>query len=142
MTAIGENGRLAPGESWQRAMDHVAQQFARGAKRRYRVEARLVEPGWWAYNAVKLPKDRPGLAATEPLPMTQERLDDLAAQLPRCAARAKGSHGGGSKVAYPRERLARQAADFLGQRAYPCPLPAPAIGEHWHTTSEGGRRRA
>lgn len=125
MTAIGEKGRLGPGESWRRAMEQVHKLHAAGAKKRYRVTARLVEPGWWAYSAQKTLAD---------IPLPGAQANKLATTLPRCAQRARGRHGGGSKVAWPTRELARQAAAALKCKVYECKLPAPAIGRHWHLT--------
>jgi hypothetical protein len=140
MVEVGQYGRLPPGESWQRAMDRVRQLHAEGAKRRYRVTGRQVEPGWWTYRAVKISpsreaykddvRDRNGVK-----PLTRQRAAQLAAKMPRCAQRARAHHGGDSKVAWPTLALAWRVADVLGGSAYECKLPAPAIGQHWHTTS-------
>lgn len=154
MTAIGEKGRLAPGESWRRAMGQVHQLHRDGSKRRYRVRGWQVEPGWWAYQVSKHPSGRflryvatldemvhrrsPG--PSKPQPMTRGRIAELSARLPRCAQRARSLHGGDSKVAWPSKGMAWEVASALGHHAYPCDLPAPAIGEHWHTSRSKRRR--
>jgi len=146
VTAIGENGRMPPGESWRRAMDKVVELHARGAKRRYRVRGRLVEPGWWAYEAVKISEKPLTLAqemqAASAKPLTREQVAGLAAQLPRCAQRAKALHGGDSKAAWPSQGLAHRAAEALGQSVYECKLPAPALGRHWHLTTRKKKKRS
>lgn len=53
--------------------------------------------------------------------------------LPRCAERSRRS--GNSKIAIPDARTAMAMAIYLGQRAYRCELPAPAIGPHWHMST-------
>jgi hypothetical protein len=142
VTEIGQNGRLPPGEGWARAMAKVADLHARGSKRRYRVRGRLVEPGWWRYEAVKgPPRARGGSDARPDLPpLTRQVIAQMAVGLPRCAQRARSTHGGDSKVAWPSKGLAWRVANALGHTAYQCTLPAPAIGEHWHTTSSRKRR--
>lgn len=139
-TPIGQHGRLPPGESWCRAMQEVARRRAGGATRRYRVRGYRIEEGWYAYRVVKVARPQP--APPVPEPMTRERIAELSAQLPRCAQRSRANHGGNSKVAWPSYALADEVAAFLGFYAYECPLAAPAIGEHWHTsTSKKGSKR-
>ncbi len=142
MTEVGEKGRTPPGESWRRARDEVIKLHRRGARHRYRIKSRLIEPGWWTYDFVKAGRidEDANPAHTAPVPMTQERLDELSSHLPRCAQRARSERGGRTKVAWPREKLAHQAAEFLGQDLYLCTLPAPAIGEHWHTMTRKTKR--
>lgn len=141
MTEPGTLGRSAPGESWKRAMALVAARHAAGSKRRYRVAARLIEPGWWVYEVSKIARDdhRPVKAA--PVELTRHELAELATTLPRCAQRAHIDRGGNSKVAWPSADLAGQMARALGVRAYPCRLPAPAIGKHWHVTTTKKKAR-
>lgn len=148
MTAVGENGRLPPGESWRKAMDQVERARRDGSKRRYRVRGWQVEPGWWAYQVSKVPSERflryvAGLGAARPEkpPLTGAQVAVLAMEMPRCAQRAKASHGGETKVAWPSAAMAQRVADALRQDAYRCDLPAPAIGEHWHTATARKRRR-
>jgi hypothetical protein len=141
MTAIGEYGRKPPGESWRLAMARAEQLRAEGSKRRYRIRGRRIAPGWWTYEAVKVSRAvaAPAPRRMPPQPMTKQRIAALAATLPRCAQRGRVEHGGGTKVAWPR-RLAWPVANTLGQYAYPCELPAPALGEHWHTSKSRKRR--
>jgi hypothetical protein len=103
-----------------------------------------VEPGWWAYTEKKIsvglpkydPRERRGM-----IPLSRERVRGLAAQLPRCAQRAREVHGGDSKVAWPTQGLAWRVADALKATVYKCPLPAPAIGDHWHVTTRKKHKR-
>lgn len=117
----------------------VAERHAQGSKKRYEVYGYQIEPGWWAYSFRRARK--PPHVRTEAQPMSQELIEELSAQLPRCAQRARASHGGGSKLAITDERLAERMAGFLGVRFYRCQLPAPAIGEHWHMSTSKKRRR-
>lgn len=136
-TPVGVNGRLPPGESWRRALGEVAKKFADGAKRRYRIRGRQIEPGWWAYEVSKEPKPR-----YVPKFIRATTLTELAEGLPRCAQRATERHGGGTKVAWPNRAYAERAVELAGKgRAYPCDLPAPAIGKHWHHTTTAKRRK-
>lgn len=137
MTAVGENGRMPPGESWRRALAEANALHAQGSKRRYRIRSRLVEPGWWAYEAV--PHGR--IPTPEQVPLTRDDVAVLSRLYPRCAQRARECHGGGSKVAWTDQNLARRVAEALGQGMYLCKLPAPAIGEHWHTKTGKSKRR-
>lgn len=139
MTQPGQFGRSAPGESWRRAMEEVAERRAAGAKRRYRVYGRQIEPGWWAYRVSHITGPPP--VKKEPVPLTRDRIAGMAAKLPRCAQRSRANHGGNSKVAWPNAGVAGQVAGFVGGSAYRCQLPAPAIGEHWHVTSKKKRKR-
>lgn len=148
MTAIGENGRLPPGESWRKAMDQVERARRDGSKRRYRVRGWQVEPGWWAYQVSKVPSDRflryvAGLGVERPAqpPLSGAQVAVLALEMPRCVERARKSHGGSTKVAWPSAAMAERVAAALGQSAYRCKLPAPAIGDHWHTTTVKKRRK-
>lgn len=132
-TPVGVNGRLPPGESWRRALGEVADKFAGGAKRRYRIRGRQIEPGWWAYEVSK--EARPPYV---PKFLRAVTVSELAEGLPRCAQRAAERHGGGTKVAWPTRAMAQRAVELTGKgRAYLCKLPAPAIGEHWHHTTTG-----
>jgi hypothetical protein len=137
-TPIGSNGRMPPGESWRRAMEEAGRRIAEGSTRRYRVQARRVEPGWWAYELKKVSRN---LQVPASMPQTLEQLRELHQTLPRCAQRATTRHGGGFKVAYLSEALARRAAELTRGRPYQCKLPAPAIGEHWHHTTSKRRKR-
>lgn len=141
MTEPGALGRSVPGESWKRAMQVVAERHAAGSKRRYRVASRMIEPGWWVYEVSKVSRPYVPPPVAGPEPLTQRELDELAMTLPRCAQRAAADRGGNSKVAWPSAELAGQMARMLGQRAYLCSLPAPAIGKHWHV-STGKKRKA
>jgi len=127
-------------------MAEVAELHANGAKRRYRVTGRQVEPGWWAYSAKKIGTELVGLPArlrgAAGQMLTRAHIAELAPQLPRCVQRARERHGGGTKVAWPSRALAERVAETVGGSAYRCQLSAPAIGEHWHVTSRKGRRRA
>lgn len=136
MIEPGQFGRSAPGESWRRAMEEVAERYAMGGKGRYRVYARQIEPGWWAYEVGKAKAPPPSR-----VPMSKARLDELGRTLPRCAQRSRGIHGGNSKLAMTDERTAQEVAAFLGAHAYRCLLPAPAIGEHWHVSTSKKRRK-
>ena len=142
-TPVGEKGRLPQGESWQRALDTVRQRLAQGSKSRYRIRGRRIEQDWWAYEATRIstwvpPVKTPGKARS----LTKEDVAELALTLSRCAQRARAMHGGETKVAWPTQALAYRAAAAIGGRVYECPLPAPAIGRHWHiTTSKKPKRR-
>lgn len=135
----GELGRSEPGQSWRRAMDLVAERHAQGSKKRYQVYGYRIEEGWWAYSFRRARK--PPHVLNEPVRMSRQRIAELGATLPRCAQRARQTHGGGSKLAIPDERTAQAMAGFLGVRFYRCQLPAPAIGEHWHVSTSKKRRR-
>lgn len=138
-----EPRRSAPGESWRRAMELVAERRAAGSKKRYQVYGYQVAPGWWAYSIRRAGSRRvPPPKADRPVrPMDAETLERLGRDLPRCAQRARASHGGGSKLALPSAGLAWRVAEYLGGKSYRCTLPAPAIGEHWHVTTERRRKR-
>lgn len=130
-------------ESWRRAMGIVEERRKEGSKKRYRVYGYRIDTGWWAYSVRKIRESPPPPArkGTGPVPpMTREVIDRLSRELPRCAARASAQHGGNSKLAFPNAGLARRAAEFTGSHHYKCPLPAPAIGEHWHISTKGKRR--
>lgn len=129
---------MPPGESWRRAMELVAERRSQGSKRRYRIVGRRIEPDWWAYD-VRHAKELPPPKKAEP-PMSVSRIAELAAGMPRCAQRARANHGGDSKVAWTSQHLATRVAVFLGHTVYRCQLPAPAIGQHWHTSTKKKRR--
>lgn len=121
-------------------MGEVAARLAEGSKRRYQIRGRQVEEGWWAYEVLKVPRDRPVRAAAPSLPNAQQ-MAEIARGLPRCAQRAGADRGGNSKVAWPSRELAHRAAELSKGRAYRCTLPSPAIGEHWHHTTTVKRRK-
>ena len=141
-TPVGQKGRLPPGESWRRAMAEVAGRFAQGSRKRYRVRGRRIEDNWWAYSVTRA-KDLPPVAAP-PAPDTRpvhERVADMTRGLPRCVQRAKARHGGDFKVAFTDRRIALRVTALTGGVVYPCQLPAPAIGDHWHITTTKKKRR-
>lgn len=132
-------GRSDPGESWKRAMEEVERRLAEGSGRRYRVYGRRIDEGWWAYHVGSVKPPPPPARAS--VPMSRARIAEMSRTLPRCAQRARQRHGGETKVAWPDRKTAEAVARFLGAKAYQCQLPAPAIGEHWHTyTSKKGKR--
>jgi hypothetical protein len=118
----------------------VAERHAQGSKKRYEVYGYQIEPGWWAYSFRRARK--PPHRSEPEVRMTRALIDELTTRLPRCAQRARKSHGGGSKLAITDERLAERMAGFLGVRFYRCQLPAPAIGEHWHMSTSRKKRKA
>lgn len=139
MIQPGQFGRSAPGESWRRAMEEVAERRAQGSRKRYQVYGRRIDVNWWAYEVRQVGSPAP--VKKDPVPMSRDRIAELSRDLPRCAQRARSFHGGNSKVAWPNARVAGQVAEFLGGSAYQCQLPAPAIGKHWHVTSKKRKRR-
>ena len=116
----------------------VAERHAAGSKKRYQVYGYQIEPGWWAYSVRRARK--PPHVLNEPVRMSRTVIAELSEKLPRCAQRARASHGGGTKLALPDERTAQAMAAFLGVRFYRCQLPAPAIGEHWHVSTSKKRK--
>lgn len=135
MIRVGTFGRSAPGESWERAMAEVRRRITGGSRKRYRVRGRRVERDWWVYEVVPVKEPPP-----EPVVLTREEIVRMSQELPRCAQRSREYHGGTSKAAWPTQDLAYQAAKQFGGSAYKCPLPAPAIGKHWHVTNKRKKR--
>lgn len=118
-------------------MGLVAELIAEGSRKRYRVYGYLIDDGWWAYSFQEA--RRPPRVLTK-VRMSNQVIAELSRTLPRCAQRAAARHGGGSKMAITDERTAQDMAEFLGARSYPCPLPAPAIGKHWHVSTTKKRQ--
>lgn len=139
-TPVGQRGRLPQGESWQRAMDEGNRRLADGSTRRYLVRGRRIERDWWAYELVALPRKPRPVAPKSTGVLTKENVAELAARMPRCAQRAKASHGGETKVAWRTGALAYRVAATTGGMVYECELPAPAIGRHWHIATSKKRK--
>lgn len=127
-------------ESWARAMLLAYDAHERTGKRQ-RVHGYRWDDGKWAYTVDRARKPPPTVEPLPPIVMTDALFAALSETLPRCAQRARGFHGGGSKLAITEERVARAMAVHVGQRAYVCDLPAPAVGPHWHLSASKGRWR-
>ncbi|MET0916696.1 MAG: hypothetical protein ABWY81_10920 [Jiangellaceae bacterium] len=126
-------------ESWARAMLIAYDRYEKSNGKRQRVRAYSLGDGRWAYEAVKVRRPAPA-PKLEPIVMTDELFRHLSETLPRCAQRARGFHGGGSKLAITDQRIAAAMGRFARQGVYLCELPAPAIGPHWHLVTKKKRR--
>jgi hypothetical protein len=130
---------MAIGNEWEETLRYAIG-LARATKRRHSVYAYRLPSGRWGWD-VRANGAAAGTQHPRSTPPEVEKVesrqdfDRIMGRFPRCAAR---SHIGRSKVALVcGEKLARRLASFLTKDGRPshhyrCPLPAPAIGVHYH----------